>query len=121
MNNWVKGTNFDNHFVGSADPTDQVVVRGGQVFSLPKDYTMLDQLFDQEAYIDLIPKEVIGNIRVSISLIGEHIARDTVIIDNTVSPPEIRQVPLMDGTLSLSSSLAKGLSPSQHSMEEVYG
>lgn len=121
MNNWVAGTNFEKHFVGYEDPTDQVVIRGEQVYALPRDYTMLDQLFDEEAVLTLIPEEIMRRVRTSLTYIGESAARKVVIIDNTVEPPALKQVPLDDGNLTLSRSVAEGLSLSKHSMEEIHG
>jgi hypothetical protein len=121
MSNWIKGTNFHDHYVALSDPTDQVVIRGNKIFALPEDYTMLDQLFDQEAFLDLISEEVMEGIRASMVRVGERTARDILLIDNTVYPPELRQVPLEDGSLGLSEAFAKQLVISSHGLEEIYG
>ena len=106
---WVAGTNFGDHYVDASFPTNQVVARAGVVYALPEDYTMLDQLFDGEADTSLLPEATSQAVRLAITMIGEPLARCVAVIDNTVIPPELKQIPLEDGSLKLDTRLAKAL------------
>jgi hypothetical protein len=128
MSNWVKGTNFPDHFVNEEDPTVQVVVVGDPLddpdgvvaYSLPKDYTILDQLYDSEADNSLVSPVLRREAVRAVRILGEHLARKVVIIDNTQNPPRILQIPDEDAGLLLPDPPFQPLKPSPFNLRELY-
>ncbi len=128
MKDWVKGTNFPDHFVNRQDPTLQVVVVGDVLddpervtaYSLPIDYTMLDQLYDEEANNSLVSPILKREARRAVRIVGEYFARKIVVIDNTQSPPLMLQIPEEDGNLRLPNPPFRALKPSPITVKELY-
>ena len=128
MNNWVKGTNFPDHFVNSSDPTIQVVLVGDyieepeevMVYALPKDYTMLDQLYDQEANNTFVSPMLKMEAERAAQAVGETLARQIVVIDNTQSPPRMLQIPKEDGGFPLPNPPFHPLERSSVTPKELY-
>lgn len=128
MKNWVKGTNFPDHFVNKEDPTVQVVVVGDplddplevRVYTLPRDYTMLDQLYDEEANNSLMSSSLQREVEGAVRIAGEHTARMAVLIDNTENPPRMLQIPEEGGGLALPNPPFAPLKLSPFSLKELY-
>ncbi len=88
---------WPNQMVGEEDPEESYLITKNGVFKLPLDYTRVDELQDLESNTDHLPAALLNRIG---ELSSSGVARDRLIIDNTVKPPEIRQIPNTDGQFS---------------------